>query len=98
MFLEQFLENFPKFLRSIRGEIFAESFAGFELDRRDDTMAAEEGRRGEGKTTRIKEGESGKLREDDFSVSEGLVLQVSRKPPQNKDFEGHSATGKWPVY
>lgn len=61
-------------------------------------MAAEEGRRGEGKTTRIKEGESGKLREDDFSVSEGLVLQVSRKPPQNKDFEGHSATGKWPVY
>lgn len=79
----QFLDRFERNIRGIVG--------GFEatFDRR---AIGGERRKRRGNDA-IKEGEN------DFSVSEGLlVLQVSRKPPQNKDFEGHSETGKWPVY
>lgn len=88
----QFLDRFERNIRGIVG--------GFEatFDRR--AIGGERRkRRGNDAIKEGKEKRKGKPREEDFSVSEGLlVLQVSRKPPQNKDFEGHSATGKWSVY
>lgn len=93
-----------------RGEEFSESLT-LEValhqrrEERRDTVSdaeSEEERRGFQRQKAAAKGrkanEENKGRLGNYGKTISPRQKVVYMPPQNKDFEGHSATGKWPVY